>query len=413
MPRLLIHHVRLATALLTLGWTTSHAALYKVGDIVENFTLRNRATGQPMALSEFEGKIIVLDWFAWWCPFCQAAAPQLLEGIDHWYQSRGGNPAGIPVVHVGVNLQPGQESQTQNFVSRANLDLVLEDFNRAVAGRFANSGQPIFAIINGVAHSPGHPQWQLLYSRLGYGETRSPIEEFRAAIDAVAAPVILPPEPPVPPGLPDVTGECSASIPAAPTAIGINGNPVTGITPDPTSRTTQGSHDVTWTFTDSNGGTATARQRIVVRDSTPPVPPTLPDVVGRFSAAIAAAPIASDSCAVTVQGTTQDPLSRSAPGTTVVTWTFDDGNGNVATAQQRIIVLESPPLTVSSPVLRAEGSVAVVIRFAPGRRVDLQTSNDLLSWNTAATVILAEPMETVTLPVDPTGTRLYVRAVSP
>ena len=71
-----------------------------------------------------------------------------------------------------MNLQPGQETQTQNFVTRAKLDLVLQDFNRALANRIATDGQPIFAIINGVTNSPSHKPWQLLYSRRGYGQIR-------------------------------------------------------------------------------------------------------------------------------------------------------------------------------------------------------------------------------------------------
>lgn len=169
-----------------------HAATYRVGDIVEDFTLVDRATREPMKLSDFEGKIVFLDWFAWWCPFCQAAAPQLLEGIDRHYATQGGNPAGLPVVHVGVNLQPGAEAQTQTFVDRAGLELVLEDFNRQVASRFASSGQPIFAIINGVANSPSHRQWELVYSQLGYGQTQFPIQAFRSAIDAIQKPEVVP-----------------------------------------------------------------------------------------------------------------------------------------------------------------------------------------------------------------------------
>ena len=137
----------LTFALLSLwvAQTPARAALYQVGSAVENFSLTDRATGKPVQLTDFAGKIVVLDWFAWWCPFCQAAAPQLLSGIDEWYATRGGNPAGIPVVHVGVNLQPSQEAQTQNFVTRAKLELVLQDFNRALANRIATDGQPIFA----------------------------------------------------------------------------------------------------------------------------------------------------------------------------------------------------------------------------------------------------------------------------
>ena len=175
----------------------TRAAIYQAGDVVENFTLVDRATGEPVRLTDFSGRIVLFDWFAWWCPFCQAAAPQLASGIDEWYAERNGNPAGITVLHVGVNLQPNQETQTQNFVTRAQLELVLEDFNRSVANRFAPGGQPIFAIINGVTNSPSHQPWELLYSRLGYGQTTFPAAEFRAAIDAVSAPPPAPPTPPI------------------------------------------------------------------------------------------------------------------------------------------------------------------------------------------------------------------------
>lgn len=182
--------------MLSPGAVSASTAVYKVGDVVTNFTLINRVDGKPLQLKDFEGKIVLLDWFAWWCPYCQAAAPQLLTGVDEWYAARKGNLAGIPVVHVGVNLQPGQEPQTQNFVNRAQFPIVLQDFNRAVANRFASGGQPIFAIINGVTNSPNHKAWELLYSRLGYGETTFPVASFRAAIDGVQAPVQVAPLPP-------------------------------------------------------------------------------------------------------------------------------------------------------------------------------------------------------------------------
>lgn len=169
----------------------AQGAAYRVGDTVENFSLVNRSTGQPMALTDFAGKIVLLDWFAWWCPFCQAAAPQLLDGVHEHYVARGGNPAGIPVVSVGVNLQANQEAQTQNFVNRAEYEFVWQDFNRAVANRFfPTGGQPLFAIINGVTNSPSHRPWELIYARQGYGQTTFPVADFRAAIDAVQAAVV-------------------------------------------------------------------------------------------------------------------------------------------------------------------------------------------------------------------------------
>jgi hypothetical protein len=62
-----------------------------------------------------------------------------------------------------------------------------------LARRFADSGQPIFAIINGVTNSPNARPWELLYTLQNYGSTQSPIQQFRLAIDRVqAAPLPLP-----------------------------------------------------------------------------------------------------------------------------------------------------------------------------------------------------------------------------
>lgn len=163
------------------------AQLYERGDIVENFTLTNRETGEPVSLYDLEGKIIFLEWFAWWCPFCEAAANDVEPGIVEYYKERAGNPNGVEVMHVALNLVRTDAARTDGFIKRYNFGFVLEDTSRLVANRFADGGQPIFTIINGVANSPSHEQWELVYSRLGYGDFTQPIERFRSEINSVAA----------------------------------------------------------------------------------------------------------------------------------------------------------------------------------------------------------------------------------
>lgn len=164
---------------------------YAVGNTVANFTLTDRATGRAVNLTDFAGKVVLLEWFAWWCPFCQAAAAQIEPGIVRYYASRGGNAAGLPVMHVSLNLQSGQEAQTQQFVNAYKLGLVLNDFDRALANRFQSGGQPIFAVINGVAGSTSHRQWELVFSQLGYGSTQAPIGDLQRAIDSVRAAAVV------------------------------------------------------------------------------------------------------------------------------------------------------------------------------------------------------------------------------
>lgn len=178
-------HPLLAFSLLFLAASgPAWGQLYRSGDIVQNFTLTDRATGQPVSLYDLEGKVVFLEWFAWWCPFCQAAAADIGPQIVDYFEDAGGNTNGVEVMHVSLNLQGGQESNAQSFINFYKLGTVWNDFNRTVARRFG-SNQPIFAIINGVADSPSHEQWELIYSQNGYGQNSAPIQSFRNAINSV------------------------------------------------------------------------------------------------------------------------------------------------------------------------------------------------------------------------------------
>lgn len=169
------------------GLTGLDAQRYQVGDIVENFTLIHRESGEEVNLYDLEGRVLFLEWFAYWCPFCQAAAGDVGPGIVDYYKGRGGNPDGVEVMHIGLNLEASNQAATGNFINFYGFEYVLNDFSRQVASRFQPRGQPIFAVINGVAGSTSHEQWELIYSHLGYGDLTQPIQEFRNAIDSVAS----------------------------------------------------------------------------------------------------------------------------------------------------------------------------------------------------------------------------------
>jgi gliding motility-associated-like protein len=115
------------------------------------------------------------------------------------------------------------------------------------------------------------------------------------------------------------------------------------------TRKTQGTSVITWTFSDGNGNSTTATQNIIVKETTAPVTPTLADATGECSAT-AVAPTTTDACAGTITGTTTDALTRSTQGTSIITWTFSDGNGNSTTATQNIIVKDTTkPIIASLP----------------------------------------------------------------
>jgi hypothetical protein len=135
--------------------------------------------------------------------------------------------------------------------------------------------------------------------------------------------------------LSSISGECSATV-TAPTAD--NGS-VTATTTDPTSYTAQGTYTVNWTYTNTNG-TATQTQTVIVDDTTDPVSPVLSDVSGTCSAT-PVAPTTTDNCAGTITGTTTTLFPISIIGTTVITWTFNDGNGNSVAVNQNVVVTDN------------------------------------------------------------------------
>jgi hypothetical protein len=176
--------------------------------------------------------------------------------------------------------------------------------------------------------------------------------------------------PPVPDvvSLPTITGSCSANIPSAPTATDNCSGKITGTTSDPLTYTTQGSHTVTWKYTDASGNTATQTQTVIVSDITPPVPDvgSLPTITGSCSATIPSAPTATDNCKGKITGTTTNPLTYTAQGTYTVTWKYDDGNGNIATQTQTVIVKDNvAPVPDISSLPTITGTCSATISSAP------------------------------------------------
>uniref|UniRef100_UPI0035668F71 T9SS type A sorting domain-containing protein n=1 Tax=Ancylomarina sp. TaxID=1970196 RepID=UPI0035668F71 len=137
--------------------------------------------------------------------------------------------------------------------------------------------------------------------------------------------------------LPNVTGECSATVSVIPTATSNCAGTLIGTTSDLLTYSTQGTHTITWTYDDGNGNVITQTQNVVIDDVTDPVRPTLADVTGECSAT-ATAPTTSDNCSGTITGTTTDALSYSTQGIHIITWNFDDGNGNDIDVTQNVVI---------------------------------------------------------------------------
>lgn len=144
--------------------------------------------------------------------------------------------------------------------------------------------------------------------------------------------------------LQDVTGGCSVT-PDAPTATDNCDGTITAVSNVTFPITTLGSTQVTWTFTDSNGNSTTQSQLVIVSDNESPIPDqsTLTDLTAECSLSEPQAPTATDGCSGTINGVSDINFPITTSGTTVITWTFEDGNGNSTSQTQNVIINDTEP----------------------------------------------------------------------
>lgn len=193
-----------------------------------------------------------------------------------------------------------------------------------------------------------------------------------------AAPVPVPDQA----SLSSISGQCSASV-TPPTA---DNGAVTATTTDPTSYSAQGTYTVNWTYTNANG-TVTQTQTVVVDDTTDPVIPVLADLSGTCSVT-PAAPATTDNCVGTIIGTTTSTFPISEIGTTVITWTFTDGNGNTITADQNVIVMDNTaPAATALPTANVACNQTVTAPTATDDCAGMITATtaDPVAYTTAGT----------------------------
>jgi cytochrome c biogenesis protein CcmG/thiol:disulfide interchange protein DsbE len=105
-----------------------------------NIALPVLGSGKTMTLSQFKGKVVVLNLFASWCPPCQAEAPLLAQterSIVH------DNATVIGVTYLD------NSSDAEGFVRQHHVDYpVLRDISGNFARAYGANGIPETFVIN-------------------------------------------------------------------------------------------------------------------------------------------------------------------------------------------------------------------------------------------------------------------------
>jgi thiol-disulfide isomerase/thioredoxin len=104
VKRAIIFAVLVAVSpLITVG-QTSHAPVLVLKDL----------RGRALRLSDYKGKVVVLNFWATWCPPCRAEMPDLIR-MQREYRSQG-------LQVVGITYPPEEIAEVRQFVRKLGVN---------------------------------------------------------------------------------------------------------------------------------------------------------------------------------------------------------------------------------------------------------------------------------------------------
>ncbi|MEM1165643.1 MAG: TlpA disulfide reductase family protein [Planctomycetota bacterium] len=122
--------------------------------------------GEPLSLDDLEGEIVLIDFWATWCPPCVRAMPQIQE-IHEDYADRG-------VRVLGMNQDRGNRALVERFVDARDITFTqVMDTDGAINNEFGVTGIPTTFILDADGN--------IVHKHVGFGASMK--DELTGVID--------------------------------------------------------------------------------------------------------------------------------------------------------------------------------------------------------------------------------------
>lgn len=111
------------------------------GNHAPDFTLKD-LNGEPVRLSALKGKVVLVNFWATWCPPCREEIPSMVK-LNQAMQ-------GKPFQMLAVSIDEGGRNAVQSFFRKGGVTLpALLDTDGKVARRYGTTGVPETFVVDG------------------------------------------------------------------------------------------------------------------------------------------------------------------------------------------------------------------------------------------------------------------------
>lgn len=119
------------------------------GDIAPEITVRDWFNSEPITLESLRGKIVVLEFWATWCPPCRTSIPHLNK-LNEEYKDKG-------VVIIGITQE--SKGKVKSFMERVPMEYIVGANGGNTSQTYGVRGIPHAFIIDtkGIVRWDGHP----------------------------------------------------------------------------------------------------------------------------------------------------------------------------------------------------------------------------------------------------------------